>query len=148
MKIFERRSLAAGVLLAVVWAFAALAGDVEKMAPEQLLEALEAGQDKLLVLDVRSEQEYESGHVPGAVNIPYDQLQSRVDEVKARQADRIVVYCESGRRAGKAEATLQEAGFDDVYDLDGHMREWRAEKRPTRRGMETPAPSSENEKKD
>lgn len=141
MKSFARIGIAAGVLL-VGGAFVALAGDAPKMEPDQLLEALKAKQDKVLVLDVRSEEEYQGGHVPGAVNIPYDQLPGRVDEVKSQQADRIVVYCESGRRAGKAEATLQEAGFENVYDLDGHMRGWREQKRPTRRPMDTPAPKS------
>ena len=116
----------------------AQAEDVPKMAPEDLLEALKAKEDEVLVLDVRSEEEYMSGHVPGAVHIPYDELEDRLDEVKSREPDRIVVYCEAGVRAAKAEAVLQEAGYPEVYDLEGQMREWREEKRPTKRPLANP----------
>ena len=119
------------------------AGDVKSIEPEALLETLKTKQDEVLVLDVRSSEEYASGHVPGAVHIPYDELESRIDEVKARQPDRIVVYCERGGRAGKAEATLQAAGYEEVYDLEGHMKAWREEKRPTKRPLSSVSPDEE-----
>ena len=130
-------SLALGVALSV------FAGDAPSISPEALLESLKKQQDRVLVLDVRSEEEFAKGHVPGAVHIPYDELESRVDEVKAREADRIVVYCERGGRAGKAEATLQDAGFENVYDLEGHMKAWRADRRPTKRPLSSVDPKAD-----
>ena len=127
-----------GALLSLlVAASLATAGDVATISPDELLVELKSKQEKVVVLDVRSQQEYDSGHVPGALHIPYDELAGRVDEVKAQEADKVVVYCEAGGRAGKAEATLQEAGFENVYDLEGHMRAWRADKRPTKRPLST-----------
>ncbi len=120
-------------LLALLLAAPALAGEVQSIDPEALLAALKAKQERILVLDVRSEEEFEAGHVPGAVHIPYDQLESRIDEVEAASPDKVVVYCERGGRAGKAEATLQQAGIEEVYDLEGHMKGWRDANRPTRR---------------
>ena len=78
------------------------------------------------LLDVRSPEEYREGHIPGAVNIPYDELEQRLAEVSAGKEDEIVVYCRSGRRAGIAEAFLLAAGYKNVKDLDGHMLSWTA----------------------
>lgn len=119
----------------VLLALPATAGEVKSITADELIAELKAKQDKVLVLDVRSDEEYAKGHVPGAVHVPYDQLESRMDEVKAQGADKVVVYCESGFRAGKAEASLQEAGVENVYDLEGHMKGWREAKRPTRRPL-------------
>ncbi len=125
-----------GMLLSLlVAASLAIAGDVPTIAPDELVVELKSKQEKILVLDVRSQKEYDSGHLPGALHIPHDELASRIDEVKLQEADKVVVYCEVGGRAGKAEATLTEAGIENVYDLEGHMRGWRADKRPTKRPL-------------
>lgn len=84
-----------------------------------------------IILDVRSSEEYASGHVPNAVSIPHDQLSARVAELGGEKGAPIVVYCESGRRAGFAATTLLEAGFTNVLHLDGDMRGWRENGRPT-----------------
>lgn len=82
------------------------------------------GSQAPLILDVRSEKEFADGHIPGAVNIPYDQLGDRLSEIDAAKSDAIVVHCRSGHRAGIAEKVLIEAGYSDVRDLDGHMNAW------------------------
>jgi rhodanese-related sulfurtransferase len=84
-----------------------------------------------LVLDVRSEKEYARGHVPDAVNIPHDQLAARLSEIGSSSEQPIVLYCESGRRAGMAAATLREAGFSSVHHLTGDMSAWRNAGLPT-----------------
>ncbi len=82
------------------------------------------GEREFVLLDVRSPEEYAAGHIPGAVNIPYDELPGRLDELSGAQNQEIIVYCRTGRRAGIAELALQEAGFRNVRDLDGHMVDW------------------------
>ena len=84
-----------------------------------------------LILDVRTSEEFASGHVPGAINIPYDEVGMRVDELGSDLDRTVVVYCERGGRAGKAEATLLAAGFTDLMHLEGDMLAWRSEGRPT-----------------
>jgi phage shock protein E len=84
-----------------------------------------------LVLDVRSAEEYQAGHIPGAVNIPHDELPARLAELRISTTDEIVVHCESGRRAARAEEVLVQAGYSAVRDLDGHMKAWRAAGLPT-----------------
>lgn len=96
-------------------------------------EALALEQEGVLFLDVRTPEEYASGHVPGAVNIPYDEVSARVSELESRRDDAVVVYCEKGPRASKARAVLEGAGFTAVRSLAGHMAAWRTSGLPVAR---------------
>ncbi len=84
-----------------------------------------------LVLDVRTRDEYAKGHIPGAINVPHDELATRIAELPTAKSREIVVHCQSGRRAQLAEATLREAGYSNVRDLSGHWREWQVSELPT-----------------
>ena len=98
---------------------------------------LSARPDAPIILDVRSQAEYDAGHVPGAVLIPHDQLAARLAEL---DRDRwVLVYCKSGRRAGIAEDVLVKSGFD-VRQIEGSWNRWSAEGRPA----QTPAPAAES----
>lgn len=77
-----------------------------------------------LILDVRSAEEYAEGHIPGAVNIPHDQLGSRLNEIGAHWDKEVVLYCRSGKRAGVAAGILQSAGFSRLRHLTGDMSGW------------------------
>jgi len=68
------------------------------------------------VLDVRTPMEFEAGHVPGAVNIPYDQVAARIAELGPRDRP-VLLYCRTGRRSGIAAAELARLGFTAVYDF-------------------------------
>lgn len=72
-----------------------------------------------LWIDVRSPDEYASGHVEAAVNIPYTEIGTRINEVTEDKDAVIYVYCRSGRRSGIAKQTLQEAGFLNVVNIGG-----------------------------
>jgi rhodanese-related sulfurtransferase len=75
-----------------------------------------------LLLDVRTAEEYRSGHIPGAILAPYDEL-----EKSFREADKgrpIVVYCRSGRRSAIAIKTLAGMGYSNLSDFGG-IAEWR-----------------------
>jgi rhodanese-related sulfurtransferase len=127
-----QRSWWAGCLLVVVSAaISATADDAKKSAgpasisPGELAELIQLEQAPL-ILDVRSEKEYSESHIPGAVNIPHDQLRDRLSKIDAAKTDEIVVHCRSGHRAGIAEKVLVEAGYSNVRDLDGHMNAWQS----------------------
>jgi phage shock protein E len=68
------------------------------------------------LVDVRMPDEFASGHVPGAVNIPLHELSSRLSEI-GPPSTKVVVYCRSGSRSASATKTLQRAGYASVYDL-------------------------------
>jgi rhodanese-related sulfurtransferase len=82
------------------------------------------GQPNLYLIDVRTAEEYRSGAIPSAVNIPFDVIQDKLP-TQDRSA-RIVVYCQSGNRSGKAKATLESLGFQNVNDF-GAVTNWQGE---------------------
>jgi rhodanese-related sulfurtransferase len=108
------------------------ASGVTPMSQEQLLEHQAKHPKHLLVLDVRSPEEFKEGHVPGAVNVPYDQIATRLSEVP-KDKD-VVLYCRSGRRAGIAAEVLQANGYTRLSHLEGDMNAWVEKGRP----VETP----------
>ena len=70
-------------------------------------------EDNYVILDVRTEEEYEEGHVVGSMNIPYDEIDATIDIDKDKT---VLVYCRSGRRSAIALETLTDLGFE-VIDL-------------------------------
>ncbi|KGM10763.1 FAD-dependent oxidoreductase [Cellulomonas bogoriensis] len=82
--------------------------------------------DEALVLDVRSPEEFASGHLPGALNVPHTELRDRLDEVRRTAGDRPVrVHCASGFRSYLAHRALDQAGLDSA-NLSGGMLTLRA----------------------
>lgn len=71
------------------------------------------------LLDVRTPEEYESCHIPGAVLIPDTELVSKVEELPADKESPIFVYCRSGRRSAASAEILTELGYRDVRDFGG-----------------------------
>lgn len=80
-----------------------------------------------LLLDVRTPEEFASGHVEGAININHTDVPARLDEIRELVGGDlhkpIVVYCKSGRRAGIVKKELLDAGFDRVTNLGG-LGDW------------------------
>lgn len=80
-----------------------------------------------LLVDVRTAEEYNSGHIPGAINLALQDLPQKMDTLPKDQP--IVVYCRSGARSNSAAQMLNEAGFDNIYDLGGIQR-WQSQGLP------------------
>jgi phage shock protein E len=74
------------------------------------------------LVDVRSPQEFAGGHLPGAVNVPYDEVGLRLGEV-GPAATEVVLYCRTGRRSALAAEALRRHGYGKLYDL-GPMSGW------------------------
>lgn len=74
------------------------------------------------LLDVRSPEEYAGGHLPGAVNIPVQDLDRRLAEVGPRDGE-VILYCRSGSRSARATEMLRRQGFSRVHNL-GPMTAW------------------------
>lgn len=97
-----------------------------EVSHEQALSKL--NKPDVIFLDVRSAWEYQQGHVPGAVNIPYDQLKNQQSQIAKWQNKEVILYCRSGRRASIAERTLLELGLNSRGHLTGDMIAWEANK--------------------
>lgn len=131
------RLSASGFLVTVVTTFAtalvstatqAAEPQVAMVSQEALLERQQKGDAALVVLDVRTPDEYVAGHVPGAVNIPHDQVAARLAEVP-KDKD-VVIYCRSGRRTGIAADVLAANGYTRLGHLEGDMLAWQEKQRP------------------
>jgi rhodanese-related sulfurtransferase len=94
------------------------------IAPADLLARIER-QERPTIVDVRTAAEFAEGHVPGAVNIPFQQVPARSGEVGVRRAGEVIVYCGHGPRAWIAAAALRRAGFRRIVYLRGHWAGWR-----------------------
>jgi rhodanese-related sulfurtransferase len=104
------------------------------ISQQELLVRIDA-QNAPLILDVRGEDEFAAGHIPGAVNIPHTEVSKRLAELPADKSTEIVVHCVSGKRAGLAFDNLTAAGYQNVRMLDGHFADWSAQNLPLEQGV-------------
>ncbi|RLC99540.1 MAG: rhodanese-like domain-containing protein [Chloroflexota bacterium] len=95
-----------------------VAGKLIVSAPD----AYQLYQDDVFVLDVRTPEEYQDAHLPGATLIPLEELEARSGELP--QNETILVYCRSGNRSLQAVYLLENAGFDRVHSLDRGIKNW------------------------
>jgi rhodanese-related sulfurtransferase len=80
------------------------------------------GKQTHTLVDVRTAGEFQNGHLPGAVNIPLDQIGKRHTELDQNKP--VIVVCASGNRSRTASKKLANAGFDEVYNLQGGTMAW------------------------
>ena len=83
--------------------------------------------DELQIVDVRSPDEWEEGHIPGAIHIFLPELEKRAGELKKKKP--VAVYCDSGYRASLGTSILQQEGFD-VHNVPGSWQAWKNAKYP------------------
>ena len=82
--------------------------------------AMDLIKEEAVVIDVRTHDEYDTGHIDGSVNIPVDTIST----VTYDKDTVIIVYCASGMRSANAAKTLIDLGYTNVYNLDGGLINW------------------------
>mgnify|MGYP001068837008 CR=1 FL=1 len=104
-------------------------GPVKGMpASINVTDAMQRFEDGAFLLDVRTVEEWNQGHVDGAVLIPLDQLGARVNEVPKDQD--VLIICRSGNRSGQARDLLRGQGFDRTTSISGGINAWIAKGLP------------------
>jgi rhodanese-related sulfurtransferase len=96
------------------------------VTPEEAYEMI--SQQEVLILDVRTQEEYNSSHIPDALLIPLSELESRLDELNI--SNHILVYCRSGDRSEEAATILVANGFIHVCNMEGGIIQWQAQDFP------------------
>ena len=126
MRYITPRTIATSLFLGLVTFLSACASEADSgsIRAEELMERLD-DPDAPIVLDVRTPGEYSRGHVPGAYNLPDQQVPARIEELKQLKDREIVIYCEVGPRSRWVESYLRNQGFTDVKHLQGDMAGWR-----------------------
>ena len=75
--------------------------------------------ESVVVVDVRTKEEYEAGHIPGALLIPNETIENTPPEELPDKSAKILIYCRSGNRSYQASLKLLEMGYDFIYDFGG-----------------------------
>ena len=99
--------------------------EVELIDVSVLKKRIEDPNYSLILLDVRTVQEYQSGHIKDSINIPHDQLIQNIAVLDQYRNQPIVVFCRSGRRAQLVIDTLIQNKFDQIVDLEGDILAWK-----------------------
>ncbi len=121
--IFSSRVLLAALLLLSGMACHAETSTVGTITPAELAQRLKEPNPPI-ILDVRTRDEYSSGHIDTALNLPHDELERRLGEIPGNKVSEIVVYCRSGKRAKVAEDILVNKGYTNIKDMAGHWQGW------------------------
>ncbi len=103
------------------------AGSISEVLPAKAYKAkMDELGENLQLIDVRTPEEYNEGHIEGAVNIDFygedflQQLEQKLDKEQPA-----MLYCRSGRRSAKAAEQMKGLGFKEVYDLKGGILDWK-----------------------
>lgn len=99
----------------------------EKEVKVTIDEAKEVIRDdsELLILDTRTQEEYDAGHIEGAILIPYDQIEMNLEQLDGYADKPILVYCRTGNRSTMAVETLINNGFNKIYHMNQGYSKWK-----------------------
>ncbi len=104
----------AAILLALLFLFGCATAD---KPPSEVREKISSG---ALVVDVRSKEEFDTGHLEGALHVPHTEVEQKLELFGQDRGRDIVVYCRSGRRSGMAKEVLEKHGFTNVVNGGGY----------------------------
>ncbi len=102
---------------------------VSSISVETLKKALDA-KEKFILLDVRTIDEFQRGHIAQSVHIPLDQLPSSITKIASNKSEKIYVYCLSGSRSSVAVDWLTRQGYTNTCEVSHGLLAWRAKYYP------------------
>lgn len=130
------------LIVGMLVALPLVAGDVGLIDQDGLLARMAQKDADLVILDVRTPEEYAVAHVPGAVNVSHDQVAARLPELSAYKSKDVVVYCRTGRRTDLALEVLKANGFERLWHLEGDILAWQGQNRPVESSPVPPKPDA------
>ncbi len=101
---------------------AIFAESVPVISPQQAAQM--QSEQKAVIIDVRENDEWNAGHIAGAIHIPLSEIKNRVSELATYQNSPVITQCRSGARSAKAADILKNAGFNDVRNMEGGLNAW------------------------
>jgi sulfur-carrier protein adenylyltransferase/sulfurtransferase len=112
--------------------------EISEIDASHARDRIESGEP--VVVDVREQDEWDEGHIPGAVHVPRGHLESRIERLAPDTSRPVVVYCSAGNRSAFAAKTLAELGYEDVVSLAGGFTDWKRNGFPVQLqgGLEAP----------
>ena len=106
---------------------------IEDITAEAAFDLIQENRDNpdFVILDVRTAEEYDDGHIDNAINIDFYAATFRDDVNKLAKDNTYLIYCRSGNRSGQALDIMDELGFQEVYNLSGGIKAWNVSGLPT-----------------
>ena len=90
----------------------------EQITPQEAKRIMDSGEEHI-ILDTREQDEFDQGHIPGAILIPYTEIENKAEEMLPDKDKLILVYCRSGRRSKIAAESLAKLGYTNVKEFGG-----------------------------
>lgn len=90
----------------------------EQITAEEAKKIMDSDED-FVILDAREQDEYDSGHIPGAILIPYTEIENKAESMIPDKDKQILVYCRSGRRSKIAAESLAKLGYTNIKEFGG-----------------------------
>jgi len=100
----------------------------KKITPQDLINL--TNQDAAQLIDLRSSNEFNDGHITGSINIPYTDLEDRIHEIKKQEDKSLVLICDTGSQSANAGEALNKSGFEKTVILSGGIGAWRLDNLP------------------
>lgn len=100
----------------------------QALTPQQATNLV--NRENAVVLDVRPEDEFRKGHIPGSINIPYAKLADRLDELEKHKQVPLILTCNLGNHSSAAGKMLKARGFENLCRIRGGIQSWRADNLP------------------
>jgi molybdopterin/thiamine biosynthesis adenylyltransferase/rhodanese-related sulfurtransferase len=105
-------------------------GEIDEVDSSQALDSLRDSERECVIVDVREREEWDEGHLPGAVHVPRGHLESRIESAAPDKSRPVLVYCAAGNRSAFAAQTLEELGYEHVVSLAGGFTDWKRNGNP------------------
>jgi len=112
------------VILFILYSKGIILADFDFASPKEAMELIESEEKNVTILDVRTKDEYQSGHIKNAILIPVGELEARLGELQKFKNTKILVYCASGSRSVAASRILKKNGFTP-YNMNGGIHNWK-----------------------
>ena len=90
----------------------------KQITPEEAKKIMNSGEEHI-ILDTREQSEFDEGHIPGAILIPYTEIETKAEQMLPDKNAQILVYCRSGRRSKIASESLTNLGYTNVKEFGG-----------------------------
>ena len=100
----------------------ALAENIPAISPQEALQM--QTQNQAVIIDVRENDEWNAGHIAGAIHVPLSEITNHIPELSKYQNSPVIMQCKSGARSAKAADILAKAGFSKVHNLAGGLNAW------------------------
>lgn len=127
-------SLLVSILMLLIWnLFGDMLSGAKLLLPDEVTRLINREDAK--VVDLRTQKEFENGHIIGAINISADQISGQLDKLKKHKESGIIFCCAGGSVSTKEARKLMNEGYEKVFSLKGGILSWQSANLPLTKGL-------------